>query len=170
MKDHYTEADLLETWYTQPGESMPVMMHLADCRDCARRYESLERKMRTMHSCGTERPETFWARQRLAIRRRTTQDGTARPHVARFAAAAVVTLALGGLITWRVIDEPRAAAPASQAGLTAAGTSATTAPAEQPASGITNDPWQSEQLADFQSIVDWESWDEPSAAKGDQAL
>ena len=25
---HYSEADLLETYYTQPGQSMPVMMRI----------------------------------------------------------------------------------------------------------------------------------------------
>src|SRR5258708_5761924 len=32
---HYSEADLLETYYMQPGQSMPVMMHLAECTDAA---------------------------------------------------------------------------------------------------------------------------------------
>ena len=46
MSKHFSEAELLETYYTQPGESMPVMMHLASCSDCAARYERLERKLR----------------------------------------------------------------------------------------------------------------------------
>ena len=45
---HYSEADLLETYYTQPGESMPVMMHLAGCHDCAARYQRLAQKLRVM--------------------------------------------------------------------------------------------------------------------------
>src|SRR6185295_4942814 len=67
MKTHYTEADLLETYYTQPGESMPVMMHLAQCSECAARYERLERKLRDAASCDVERPDTFWSRQRHLI-------------------------------------------------------------------------------------------------------
>src|SRR5213082_3253280 len=54
MKTHYTEADLLETYYLQPGESMPVMMHLAQCSECSVRYEKLERKLREVASCETE--------------------------------------------------------------------------------------------------------------------
>ena len=62
MKQHFTEADLLETYYTQPGESMPVMMHLADCAECAARYERLDRKMRSLTACAHDKPESFWAR------------------------------------------------------------------------------------------------------------
>jgi len=51
MKDHYTEADLLETYYMEPGASMPIMMHLASCLDCAACYERLDRKMREAGAC-----------------------------------------------------------------------------------------------------------------------
>ena len=86
MSQHYTEADLLETYYTQPGASMPVMMHLADCEACAARYERLETKLRSLASCATEKPETFWARQRISIMRRV--EGRRRTPVMRYAAAA----------------------------------------------------------------------------------
>ena len=59
MKTHYSEADLLETYYTAPGQSMPVMMHLAGCTECAARYERLDRKLREAAACHTERPDTF---------------------------------------------------------------------------------------------------------------
>ena len=77
MKTHYSEADLLETHYMQPGESMPVMMHLASCELCAARYNALERKLRASASCGTEKHETFWTRQRMLIQRRIA-DGRER--------------------------------------------------------------------------------------------
>ncbi|HEX7707914.1 MAG TPA: hypothetical protein VF701_15755 [Thermoanaerobaculia bacterium] len=67
MKQHYSEADLLETWYTAPGESMPVMMHLADCADCAERWERVDRKIRSLAACPEERPEGFLARHRHSI-------------------------------------------------------------------------------------------------------
>jgi hypothetical protein len=61
---HYTEADLLETWYMKPGESMPVMMHLAECADCAGRWEIVDRKLRGLRSCEHgERP----ARRRRSL-------------------------------------------------------------------------------------------------------
>ena len=71
MKQHFSEADLLETYYTQPGESMPVMMHLADCADCSARYERLDRKVRSLTACDHDaKPETFWARQRMLVMRK----------------------------------------------------------------------------------------------------
>ena len=83
MKTHFTEADLLETYYMQPGESMPVMMHLASCEPCAERYHALERKLREAASCSTtEKHETFWTRQRMLIQRRIA-DGRARARACR---------------------------------------------------------------------------------------
>ena len=60
MKDHFTEADLLETYYMEPGASMPVMMHLANCADCAARYERLDRKLREAAVCHTEKRRSPW--------------------------------------------------------------------------------------------------------------
>lgn len=56
---HFTEADLLETYYTAPGESLPVMMHLADCESCAATYDKLQKKMgfarECAHACRADR-------------------------------------------------------------------------------------------------------------------
>ncbi|HYC58165.1 MAG TPA: hypothetical protein VEK79_01230 [Thermoanaerobaculia bacterium] len=150
---HYSEADLLETYYTQPGESMPVMMHLADCADCAARYERLEKKVRGLSACAhDDKPETFWARQRMLVTRRI--DGRQRSafaRVSRVAAAAVIIIALGGIVTWQQFDE----------------TTPAPAPVEIAVEVTTPaDPWQSEELDEFHSLVAWESW-EPN---GDQSL
>src|SRR6185436_8055439 len=96
---HFSEADLLETYYTQPGESMPVMMHLAECSECASRYERLERKVRGLAECEHDKPETFWARQRLSIMRRVQERRA--PAFARYAAAAAIVLVLGGVVAYR---------------------------------------------------------------------
>jgi hypothetical protein len=102
MNQHFSEADLLETYYTQPGESLPVMMHLADCSDCAARYERLERKLRSLSSCEHDKPETFWARQRIAVMRKIDARRDRSSFGARFAAAAALVLVLGGGIwTWK---------------------------------------------------------------------
>lgn len=153
MNQHYSEADLLETYYMQPGASMPVMMHLADCADCAARYERLERKVRALAACHDEKPETFWARQRMLIARRIAARPSHVARVTRVAAAAALVVALGGVATWKQLDTP---APAPDI----AATAELTVPA---------DPWDSEQLDEYQSLVAWESWDETKTKNGDHS-
>ena len=79
MTKHYSEADLLETYYMQPGQSLPVMMHLAECNDCAARYERLEHKLREAASCHT------------TTSRRPSGRGSATRSCAPFARAASAT-------------------------------------------------------------------------------
>jgi anti-sigma factor RsiW len=147
---HYSEADLLETYYTQPGQSMPVMMHLADCADCAARYEKLEKKVRGLSACAHDKPDTFWARQRISVMRRLDRQ---RPSAfARIAAAMILVAGLGGIITWQQIDDSPEAVAAPEIAVQV------TTPA---------DPWQSEELDEFHSLVAWESWEETN---GDQSL
>src|SRR5947209_3046665 len=105
MTKHYSEADLLETYYTQPGESMPVMMHVAECSECAARYQRLDRKLREAAVCNTERPETFWSRQRIAIMRKIERHAAAARgavRTGRVAAAALLALLLGA---WTVFAQ-----------------------------------------------------------------
>ena len=167
MTQHYSEADLLETYYTQPGESMPVMMHLASCEDCAARYERLERKVRGLAACEHDKPETFWARQRVSIMRRIEAD---RPRTSiharygRIAAAAILALVLGGLATWNKTNVKPAPLVAQQT-VQAATTETTT-----DTTSVAQDPWQSDQLKDYQSMVAWESWVESDSKTGDKSL
>jgi hypothetical protein len=158
MTQHYSEADLLETYYTRPGQSMPVMMHLADCADCAARYERLERKLRALDTCDTdEKPETFWSRQRISVMHRLERRRSAVP---RIAAAAALVLALGGVATWRVAERQEA-------------TPATVTPAVVETQNAIDqtDPWQSDELNEYHSMVAWESWvATSSSATGDQSL
>lgn len=153
---HYSEADLLETYYMQPGESMPVMMHLADCSECAARYERLERKMRQIASCEShERPETFWSRQRISIMRRVGRKTPRTGSIAqatRVAAAAVLVFVLGALVMYRSI-EPKPDKPVSVVATAAPQTLTAADEATIPA-----DPWQSDELQDFRSVVQWETW------------
>jgi predicted anti-sigma-YlaC factor YlaD len=164
MKQHFSEADLLETYYTQPGESMPVMMHLARCSECAARYERLERKLRESASCETERPETFWTRQRLAVTRRIDEQRRHARSIARttrLAAAVALAFFLGGAVVYKSV-EPQieiAKATATTAQVTAP------APAVQPQRHdellLSHDAWQSDELKDFHEVVAWEQWVEP---------
>src|SRR5438552_15549936 len=115
MKTHYSEADLLETYYMRPGESMPVMLHLATCADCAAKYERLERKLREVAACNIEKPDTFWMRQRhlimLGIGAR--QDNLRRAmRTARIAAAAAFAFFLGGAVLHESVKPTLTPAPA----------------------------------------------------------
>jgi hypothetical protein len=158
MKTHYSEADLLETYYMQPGESMPVMMHLASCELCAARYNALERKLRTSASCETEKHETFWTRQRMLIQRRIAdgrERAASRTQMSRVAAAAVLAFFLGGVFVYRTVEPQHATTVTTTA-------QATSPQPAQPAADETqivpHDPWQSEELSDFHSVVQWETW------------
>jgi predicted anti-sigma-YlaC factor YlaD len=171
MKQHFTEADLLETYYTQPGESMPVMMHLADCSECAARYERLERKLRGLTACEhAEKPDTFWARQRISVMRKIDAQRDRSATASRFsrvAAAAVLVVVLGGgVFTWREGSKAQRLNGAEPKVIQTA-TLETTEPLSLEASEPA-DPWQSDELSDFQSVVAWESWVESS--NGDQSL
>jgi predicted anti-sigma-YlaC factor YlaD len=168
MKEHYSEADLLETYYTAPGESMPVMMHLADCTDCAARYERLERKLRSLSACDhAGKPETFWARQRISVMRKI--DARPATRLPRIAAAAVLVVLLGGgVFTWREGSQAQRLTGSQPEVVTL---TAAAAPASEPLSLETSepsDPWQSDELKEFQSVVAWESWVDSS--NGDQSL
>ncbi len=165
---HYNEADLLETYYTQPGESMPVMMHLAGCTDCAARYARLERKLREAAVCNTEKPATFWTRQRLQIMRRVdAQHAHAKTtaRILRVAAAAILSFFLGGAVVYETVKPVQHQPPPA-----VAAPSATVAPA--PAANDLHDAWQSDELKDFHNVVEWEAWlpDEKTATNQESSL
>ena len=159
MKPHFSEADLLETYYTQPGESMPVMMHLAHCGECAARYERLERKLREAAVCHVEKPETFWTRQRMSIQRRIADHRAQAASVKRtlrIAAALSLAFFLGGAVVYKSVDPQLQAPPAVE-------TAAKTSPAQAKAQKndellLVHDAWQSDELKDFHAVVEWEGW------------
>jgi predicted anti-sigma-YlaC factor YlaD len=160
MKPHFSEADLLETYYTQPGESLPVMMHLADCPECAARYERLEAKMRGLRSCHhQEKPETFWVRQRMQIMRKVADRRERRVSYARvmqFAAAAMVVLVLATL-AWNQVDKSSRLRVVETTQTAAVLDDSTTRRLDDPVTASA-DPWESEALSDYSGMVEWESW------------
>jgi len=145
MKPHFSEADLLETYYTQPGESMPVMMHLAKCSDCAARYERLDKKMRQAAACHLEKPDTFWSRQRMSVAR-----------TLRIAAALTLAFFLGGAVVYKSVEPeiqtPRIPVASGQLPV------ATQHELKRNDDLLLHDAWQSDELKDFHSVVQWESW------------
>ncbi len=155
MKPHFSEADLLETYYMQAGESMPVMMHLADCSDCAARYQRLERKLREVAACPSK-PETFWGRQRHAIMLRIAAQPARVARIgaaARVAAAAVLAFVLGAAVVYHQLKPAPAPAPPPVQQTTAAAK----APSVDSMHGPI-DPWASDELKQFHGVVQWESW------------
>lgn len=161
MKPHFSEADLLETYYTQPGESMPVMMHLAKCSECAARYERLDRKMRETASCHMEKPDTFWSRQRISIQRRIAGQGAQKASIARtlrIAAALALAFFLGGAVVYKSVEPEIHTPPAPVASYQSPVTSHQL---KRNDDLLLHDAWQSDELKEFHSVVQWESWVEP---------
>ena len=165
MKTHYSEADLLETYYTQPGQSMPVMMHLASCSECARRYDRLDRKLREAAACPDEKPETFWSRQRLSIMRRIAgrHDAVRVKPAAKVAAAALLAFISGAAVMYHELQPAKsAAAPAKSA-------VAAKAPSVDDMHAPIN-PWQSDELKSYHEVVQWESWVDEGRTGGGGSL
>lgn len=169
---HFSEAELLETHYTQPGDSMPVMMHLASCSECAAKYERLEKKLRGITSCPSEKPQTFWSRQRLSILRRVEQrkqHGDSLARTWRVAAAAVLAFVLGGSVVYETV-KPQIAKQQPVVTASNVAPKPNTTPATTAKSGdeTLHDAWQSDELREFHGIVQWESWvDNNNNAGGD---
>ena len=156
---HYSEAELLETYYMMPDESVPVMQHLRTCDECIARYNRLEQKLRAAAACPTK-PVTFWAFQRGSIMHKVDAQRreTARsPRTWRVAAAAVLAFFLGGAVVYETVKPaPRPQPAAPSASLRASYAAAATQPTEAPE--LTADPWQNDELKDFHAVVQWESW------------
>ena len=157
MSKHFSEAELLETYYTQPGESMPVMMHLASCTDCAARYERLERKLRNLASCAVDKkPQTFWTRQRMiisrAVERARHQSDSSAVRGGRIAAAAMLAFVLGGAVVYKTVQPKTPAVVVAQ--------QTATTQSEDMDLQVPRDPWQDDELKDFGTVVAWESWNQ----------
>jgi predicted anti-sigma-YlaC factor YlaD len=166
MTKHYSEADLLETYYMRPDEATAVIAHVNECRECQDRYRRLAKKLREIAVCPAEKPATFWTRQRLMIMRtienaRQQSERTAR--TMRIAAAAVLAFLLGGAVVYKSV-EPVLKAPAVVVSQQTAAPAGSSDDLQLP-----RDPWQSEELKDFGSVVQWESW-VPDSKKGASSL
>ncbi|PYQ48573.1 MAG: hypothetical protein DMF59_15615 [Acidobacteria bacterium] len=161
---HFSEADLLETYYMQPSEASPIIEHVNGCNACQDRYRRLAQKLRDMAACPAEKPATFWTRQRLMIMR-TVDNARVRSQrtirTTRVAAAALLAFLLGGVVVYKSV-EPALKAPATV--VVAQQTASPAAPNDD--LQIPRDPWQSDELKDFGSVVQWESWVDSSPSKG----
>ena len=168
MNKHYSEVDLLESHYLKPCMNTEVMAHLDSCAECADRYARLEEKLRSAAvEKNVEKPETFWARQKLSIVRRAEERrakhiSTAR--TLRVAAAAVLAFFLGGVVVYEAV-EPGLNAPVEKHTATMATAATTESKVKTADSKVktedvqsVRDPWQSDELTEFHDMVKWESW------------
>jgi len=129
---HFSEADLLETYYMQPSEASAIIEHVNGCNACQDRYRRLAQKLRDTAACPTEKPDTFWTRQRLMIMRAVDNARAQSQRNAR---------------TARVIVAPVQVAATDDL-------------------KVSQDPWQSDELKDFGSVVQWESWVDQTNPQG----
>ncbi|HVT45598.1 MAG TPA: hypothetical protein VMT00_14555 [Thermoanaerobaculia bacterium] len=174
---HHTEVELLELYYLPPGDSMPVMMHVAECDECTARYERLEQKLRrgaqACHARTAAKPDSFWSRQRRGIleaieRGDRPQLSWRRPLLV--AAAAILVVALAGVLSNRPGNR---SGPEEGAGVVAPPMSANEQAAPTPADDYLpqglqamRDPWETDQLKDLHGMVAWESWELESTNAG----
>ncbi|MEO8217197.1 MAG: hypothetical protein ABI718_08945 [Acidobacteriota bacterium] len=175
---HLTDSDLLEFHFIPDGEPR-TQKHLGSCAECASRMTQLSKRLRdgaeTTIDKATEKPESFWVRQRLVISRAVTSDeatparSTGRP-VWRWTAAAALTLFLSAAVVYRTIPAPAPSAPPNR--VAAAQQTPGAAPAEDLFRDLReiNDPWSSESLKPFQGAVQWESWTSDPDDQGDSTL
>ena len=163
-KTHFSEADLLETYYMQPEETAPVMLHLAKCDDCLTRYNRLELKLRQAAACPTK-PETFYSRQRLSIMRRIAAHPARVARIGaatRIAAAATLAFVLGGAVVYH--QNKLAGTPTADK--TPITSSAAVKAVSVEAAHEPINPWESEELKEYHGVVQWESW----LSDGDESL
>src|SRR5512135_1830597 len=96
---HYDDSELIEVHFL-PDENAEAEAHLAACTDCAARMKSVAASLRA-HSAGPgdavdAKPEFFWERQNVEIRRKISRE-RASHHIGRLLSiAATLMLLVGG--------------------------------------------------------------------------
>ncbi|HEY0592727.1 MAG TPA: hypothetical protein VGF40_13230 [Thermoanaerobaculia bacterium] len=160
---HYSELELLDQVYL-PGEP-EASRHLEACASCRAALERLREELGSIRDEFDRRverkPEAFWDGQRAAILART-RKGTERAAVTplrAWALAASLVIAVGG--GWMIRERMQEPADATRPPLTATAGAGVTAADPAQVQLPTADPWDSEELAGWETAVDWESWLEP---------
>jgi hypothetical protein len=172
MSEHYTEVDLLETYYADAESAGVVGLHVSGCERCTMTLGRLKIKMMTPApgSCSADsKPEPFWERQRSSIMnkigvrsRRTIQT----QRFSRIAAAAAVSFLLGGAVVYETtLPSPPSKAVTHPTTVDAAASSAFEDRTRDELTSVP-DPWQSDELSDFHNVVSWQSWVTDNDAKG----
>jgi len=169
MTKHYGTGELLAHAYLPEDDS--VSRHLAVCDECRTRFTAVRAELdrHASEPVGSEKPETFWKRQELGVMRAIEKRGTRMPGVpAQIAAAAALLFIVTAFLAGR--GSVSSVSPTASVVTATVASTATTSTAAAQENGlttnqITTDPWQSEQLQEFQSVVDWETWVEADRKK-----
>ncbi len=163
MTRHYQDNDLL-AHALLPDHDAELALHVGACEACGARFRVLNDGLSRLGAAKGERemPETFWKRQELGVMRTIDERRRRMPGIgARIAAAAAVVLVVAAFWAGR---GSVSTVPLTSTMVTATIASTATTAASQTqenvftGSQVTSDPWQSEQLEDFQTVVAWESW------------
>jgi anti-sigma factor RsiW len=169
MTEHYATGELLAHAYLPEDET--VSRHLDACEECRSRFASVRAELdrHSAEAFGPEKSETFWKRQELGVMRAIDKGSSLSGGVsARIAAAAailfVVTAFLIGRGSVGTVNPTSTVVTATVASTAAISTTASQ-DSGLTSSQITTDPWQSEQLQDLQTVVDWETWVEADGKK-----
>lgn len=161
---HYSELELLDQVYL-PGEA-EMTGHLEECASCRGTLDRLRAELGSIRDEFDRRidrkPEAFWESQRQAIlaraRGRSARAFTFSPFRTWALAASLVIAVGGGWIVYDRLQEP----PVGSPGIVTTATTGTSAAADAAEVQLpTADPWASEELAGWETAVDWESWLEP---------
>lgn len=161
---HYDDTELIELHFL-PAENPEARGHVAACDDCGERMRHLAEMLRE-HAAGPEKateakPEFFWERQAVEIRRKTALESKPH-HFARFLSiAAMLVLLIGGsfLVSRRqhsVMQTPTAAVATTTASISTHAATKDEILLEELQSD--KDAWSTDQLKPYRGAVEWETW------------
>lgn len=163
MTKHYGNDELVAHAFL-PDEDPEIALHLANCTRCAQRFDDTREVLRRHAGSGnvSEKSETYWKRQELSVMRSIDESRRrVRGIGAGFAAAAAIVFVVVGFWAGRgsVATSPLTSTISSTAiASTATQATGATQDAGLTTSQLATDPWESEQLQDFQNVVAWETW------------
>lgn len=150
---HLDAADIVELMLVDESDE-DKRRHLVDCASCtdaSADVKTLLDSQKSEHRAAVAAmPETFWSRQRFAATRAIARRRR-RAIVARLstAAALIAAVVAGAMFS---SNDPATTAPPQQPQIAQAAAELT------PPDLVAEDPWESEQLSDYGTLVDWESW------------
>lgn len=172
MNRHFEDGELLAAVLSTDDESGVAATHLRDCADCRARHAHVREALRDSLPAPVAQPDTFWRRQQLQIERRVSREGRGAMHPGRVlsvAAAAILAFVLSAVGIYRSFQQPAPAATTQTASIaTVQNTSTATAATHEELLQSSQDPWASDELKGYHSVVEWESWVD-TKNKGDQS-